>query len=59
MHVLLQCSANPDLYLLQGAEKRWVSDVAALEAAGYSPETDVSVIACSRLRAITDGLPFP
>ncbi|MBL8057541.1 MAG: hypothetical protein JNK29_12615 [Anaerolineales bacterium] len=59
LHVLLRCAASADLYLLQGGEKRWVSDPAALAAAGYSLETDVRTIPCSRLRAISDGLPFP
>jgi hypothetical protein len=59
IHVLLKCPDSSDLYLLQASEKRWVSDVAALETEGYSLESDVRVIPCSRLRGISDGLPFP
>jgi hypothetical protein len=59
IHVLLKCNGSPDVYLLQGSEKRWVRDVAALEAEGYSLEADLSVIPCARLRSLSDGLPFP
>lgn len=59
IHVLVKCADLPEIYLLEGLEKRWVRDVGALEALGYDVNRDLRWVSCARLRSLFDGLPIP
>lgn len=59
IHVLVKCTDLPEIYLLEGQEKRWVREVGALESLGYDVNRDLRWISCARLRNLFDGLPIP
>lgn len=59
IHVLVKCTDLPEIYLLEGLEKRWVRDLGALEALGYDVNRDLRWVSCARLRSMFDGLPLP
>lgn len=59
IHVLVKCVDLPEIYLLEGLEKRWVRDVGALEPLGYDVNRDLRWVPCARLRSLFDGLPIP
>lgn len=56
--ILLKCAARPEVYLLDGGEKRWIEDIPTFEAEGYVWR-DVSFLPCGVLDQLPDGPPIP
>jgi hypothetical protein len=56
--VLLKCAPSPHIYLLDGAEKRWIDAIETFEARGYV-WADVRFISCADLQAIPTGQSIP
>ena len=57
--ILLQCSASPHVYLLQGGQKRWVKDIPSFEAQGYRWSDVSQYLPCDDLRLVPDGETIP
>ncbi len=58
IYVLLKCDASPHIYRLDGAQRRWIVDLATFEAEGYVWQ-DVKMVPCSYLRQFPDGESIP
>ncbi len=58
VYLLAKCPTSPHIYRLQGGAKRWIVDIATLEAEGYE-WADVQMMDCYRLRDIPDGETIP
>ncbi len=58
IYVLLKCDASPHIYRLDGAQRRWIVDLATFEAEGYVWQ-DVKMVPCSYLRQVPDGESIP
>jgi hypothetical protein len=56
--ILLKCDASPHIYVLQGGQKRWIKDIATLEAQGYG-WSNIAYVSCGDLRAVPDGETLP
>ena len=58
-HVLIRCTAQPHIYLLEGDEKRWIENPQAFEKAGFNWD-EVQYIRCPKLKnSYPDGIPIP
>lgn len=56
--ILLKCRTSPHIYLLDGAEKRWIDAIETFNDRGYVWR-DVEFVPCDDLRSIPDGVPIP
>ncbi|MCB0031570.1 MAG: hypothetical protein KDE28_26850, partial [Anaerolineales bacterium] len=56
--ILLKCTQSPNIYLLDGTEKRWVKDIDTFNDRGYLWR-DVHFVTCSAISRLTDGPPIP
>ncbi len=56
--ILLKCRGSDPIYLLDGAEKRWIDTIATFNDRGYVWR-DVHFVTCDELRRIPDGETIP
>jgi hypothetical protein len=56
--ILLKCSSSPHIYLLDGAEKRWISSIETFNERGYLWR-DVEFVLCDDLQRIPDDVSIP
>jgi hypothetical protein len=56
--VLLKCEGSPHVYLLEGAERRWVKDIPTFTAEGFTWDM-VQEVSCGELEAIPAGPSIP
>ena len=56
--ILLKCAQSPNIYLLDGTEKRWIKDIDTFNDRGFLWR-DVHFVSCTAISQLPTGTPIP